>query len=662
MVSALEEADPRHIAGHQLVGRLGEGGSGVVFEAVAPDGTRVALKVLHRELADSAVLRQRLGREAEALGRVRGDRVARVLAVDVESDSPHIVMELAEGETLAAMVERGPLKGGMLTGLAQGLIEALRDVHAAGIVHRDLKPSNIIFGPGGVRIVDFGISAFEELSASTRTGALLGTPAWLSPEQATGGDVGTAADIHNLGMVLALAATGRHPYGQGRPDAMLFRIVHQEPQLDGVPSSMLPLIDACMAKDPADRPSLRDLEESLTGTVSGADGAGRTRVASATSVERGITGSRRRWRGRVVAVAAGLASVLVIGAWLGLEQVDARGPLAVTYVDRTTENPQLDEAVLEVTAPGMGEIMLRIDPGVAPERLERSGEWRLSAPITVSYRPSSGESDAYFETIDLRSIGMDALSWSRTLRIELTITDDGSSIEVSPARGLRFLAAGMDEVQLARSDEAEVRRLEEKAEQERRQEEARRQAERERELEAERQRQEQELEATRQRRIAEARALRNSCTSSTRALWDSQFAMVYFIESGYLSARNRLISGGSMTPYGYQLAIWSLDNIMVDNHNTASSTLGGAPGGNRINPAVSRVFDASGALIDSWRALSQALGVPRDYTGARYADVLPSEHAAIDRANSELSSATAALRDAVNRDAASDCARQHPDP
>ncbi len=658
----LDDADPRHIAGHELIGRLGEGGSGVVFEALARDGSRVALKVLHSELANSSVLRERLGREAEALRRVQGDRIARVLSVDVESDTPHIVMELAAGETLAAMIERGPLKGGMLSGLAEGLVEALSDVHAAGIVHRDLKPSNIIFGPGGVRIVDFGISAFEELAASTRTGTLLGTPAWLSPEQATGGEVGPAADIHNLGMVLALAATGRHPYGQGRPDAMLFRIVHQEPELDGVPTTLRPLVEACLAKDPADRPTLSALEETLTGSPSAIGRPDRTRMASSTRIASGAARAprpRRRWPAAVGAV---VAAALAVGGWFGVDRVDVRGPLAVTYLDLTSANPQLAESVLEVTAPGMNDIVIRVDPDIAPERVERSGEWRLSAPVTVRYRPSSDQSDGYLETFDLRTIGMDALSRSRPLRIELTITDEGSSIEVVPARRLRMIGLGTSEIELARPDEAEVRRLEEEAERERRAEEARRQAERERELDLERERQERELEAARQQRIADARALRNSCTSSTRSLWDAQFAMVYFIESSYFSARNSLITGGSITPYGYQLAIWSLDGIMVDNHNTARSTLSGTPGGNRINPAVSRMFDASGSLIDAWRGLSSALSVPRDYTGARYSDVLPREHGAIDRAQSELSAATSALRDAVNRDAAADCARQYPDP
>lgn len=664
MISNLREDDPRHVAGHEVIGRLGEGGSGVVYEAVAPDGSRVALKVLHRELAESSELRRRLSREAEALQRVRGDRVARVLSVDAEGETPHIVMELVEGETLASIVEREPLKGPMLSGLAEGLVEALEDIHAAGIVHRDLKPSNIVFGPGGVKVVDFGVSAFEELAASTKTGILMGTPAWLSPEQARGETVGPAADIHNLGMVLAIAASGTHPYGQGRPDAMLFRIVHQQPALDGVPSALLPLVQACLAKDPDDRPTLEALRVGLGSGSSGPDGrSGATRFATDTRI--GVTATDRRPRRRVARLAltaVALLAAITGGAWFALGEFDARGPLVVTYIDATSSNPQLGEAVLEVTSPGLAAIVIRDEPSPTQQRIERTGEWRLASPLTIHYLPSSRSSDGYLETVDLRRLGMDALSGGRTLRVVLTITDQGSSVDLHPARGLRMPSLGANEVQLARADEAAERRREEEAERTRREEEARREAEREREIRIERGRQEREMEAVRQQRVAEARALRNSCTTSTRALWDAQYGMVYFIESGYRSARGSLITGRSMTPYGYQLAIWSLDGIMVDNYNTANSTLSGAAGGSRINPAVTRVFSASGSLIDSWHALSRALNNPRDAPGARFSDVYPREHDSIDNAEGELSNAMAALRDAVNRDAAADCLRRYPEP
>jgi hypothetical protein len=658
--AALQDGDPSSVGPYEVISRLGEGGSGVVFEAAAADGARVAVKVLHRDLAASAELRERLAREAAALQRVRGDRIARVLSVEVEDDTPHIVMELVEGETLAAIVEREPLQGPMLAALAEGLVEALADIHAAGIVHRDLKPSNIIFGRSGAKVVDFGVSAFEELASSTRTGVLMGTPAWLAPEQATGQDVGPAADIHNVGMVLAFAATGVHPYGQGRADAMLFRIVHQEPQLEGVPSGLLETVRACLSKDPSARPTLGELAIRLTGsdTVSGRQ-VGATRLGAA------LGGRQRKQRSRrsrfALAGAALIVAVLGVGS-VALGRLDATGPLVLTYSDETARNPQLGEVVIELTSPGVAPLQLRVDPGDEERLLERVGEWRLSSPLTIQYRPSSRQSDAYLESIDLRGLGMNVLSRGRPVRIALTVTDAGSAIDVSPARVLGRGGGDPDEVLLARADEQEVRRLEEEAERARLAEEARQQAERERRVAAERERQERELEAARQERIAQARALRESCTSSTRALWDAQFSMVYYIDSGYRSARNSLIGGRSVTPYGYQMAIYTLDGIMVDNHNVGRSTLSGTTGGSNINPAVTRMFNASSSLIDAWRALSRALSVPRDWPGGSYSDILPREHSAIDSADRELSAATAALREAVRRDAAADCARQYPDP
>lgn len=666
----LQDADPRHVGQYEILGRLGEGGSGVVYEARSPEGDRVAVKVLHPELAESEDLRRRLAREAEALQRVRGDRIARVLSVDVDGATPHIVMELAEGETLAAIVEREPLKGPMLTGLAEGLLEALADIHGAGIIHRDLKPSNIIFGPRGVKVVDFGVSAFEELAASTRTGVLMGTPAWLAPEQATGQPVGPAADLHNVGMVLAFAATGNHPYGQGRPDAMLFRIVHQEPSLDGVPTALLRVVESCLRKDPSERPALHQLVEAVTGHASGSGGtAGATRHDPSTRLGTGVITAlgpadrRRRRRRRILGAAAAVTVLGVIGAgWFVLEEADAQGPLEIVYRDVTEDNPQLDEMVLEVSSGGSTPLVLRVAPDAAQDEIRQDSRWALSEQFTVRYRPSSGQSDAYLETFDLRTFGMDALSRGRTVRIELVIDDDGASLEVTPARGLRALIVPREEAFLARADEEEVQRLAREAERERQAEEARQQAERERELRVERERQEREIEAARQERIAEARALRASCTSSTRSLWDVQMSMVYFMESSYDSARSGLITGGAMSPYQYQLAIWTLDGIMVDNYNTANASLSGAPGGANINPATSRVFRASSSLIDAWRSLSRALSTPRPSGGERYSDVYPSEHRAIDSAQNEFFSAMSNLRDAVRRDAASDCARQYPDP
>lgn len=263
MTFPLVDDDPRHVGDITIESRIGEGASAVVYLGRLPDDGRVAVKMLHRELAGSRAVRDLLRREAAALSRVRGHHVARVIQVDAEAERPYIVTEYVPGESLAYIVERSPLPGALLASVLAGVAEALEDIHAAGIVHRDLKPSNIIFGPDGVRVVDFGISALDEFSGSTRTGVLLGTPAWLSPEQAVGHAVTPASDVFNLGLLIAFLASGRNPFGQGRPDAMLYRVVNEPPDLTDIADDLRSLAARCLAKGPEDRPTPREVRAEL---------------------------------------------------------------------------------------------------------------------------------------------------------------------------------------------------------------------------------------------------------------------------------------------------------------------------------------------------------------------------------------------------------------
>lgn len=263
MTLPLVDGDPRQVDGIAIESRIGEGASAVVYLGRMPDGDRVAVKMLRREIAGSRAVRDLLNREAAALGRVRGRRVARVIRVDAEAERPYIVTEYVPGESLAFIVGRSPLPRAILTSVLAGVAEALEDIHAAGVVHRDLKPSNIIFGPDGVRVVDFGISALDEFSGSTRTGVVLGTPAWLSPEQAVGRSVTPASDVFNLGLLIAFLATGRNPFGQGRADAMLYRVVNEPPELNALPDGLRSLAERCLAKDPETRPKARTVRLEL---------------------------------------------------------------------------------------------------------------------------------------------------------------------------------------------------------------------------------------------------------------------------------------------------------------------------------------------------------------------------------------------------------------
>ncbi len=248
-------SDPVRVGGFTLLGRLGEGTYGVVYVASHASHGRVALKVLRPALAAIPQVRARLRSEAQALQRVRGNCTAAVLAVDADGAVPFLAMELVEGMNLFQYVsEHGPLRGPLLDVLRDGLVEALASVHAANTVHRDLKPTNIMFGPGGVQVLDFGISVLLEVAAVT--GIALGTETWVSPEQAQGKELAPASDVFNLGMVLAFAATGVHPFGAGRPAALMYRVVHEQANLGGVPAGLRDLVEKCLQKNPLHRPDL----------------------------------------------------------------------------------------------------------------------------------------------------------------------------------------------------------------------------------------------------------------------------------------------------------------------------------------------------------------------------------------------------------------------
>ena len=270
----LRDNDPKKVNDWSLQGRLGSGGTGVVYKAVNGNGLVAAVKVLRPELVDSPLVRERLRREAEVLKRVKGGRTAEVFEVDADYDTPYIAMQLVEGVNLSEFVEKnGPVKGAFAWALVDALVEALRSIHAAGIVHRDLKPSNIIVGPDGVKVVDFGVSVIQDVASSTQTGAMIGTVAWLSPEQITGERATELSDVFNLGMVLAFALIGKHPYGEGRPDAVMFRVAHGEPNLEGLPQKFRNLVESCLIKDPQKRPNLETIELILS-AVSKSDSSG----------------------------------------------------------------------------------------------------------------------------------------------------------------------------------------------------------------------------------------------------------------------------------------------------------------------------------------------------------------------------------------------------
>ncbi|GAA2497310.1 hypothetical protein GCM10010276_43080 [Streptomyces longisporus] len=239
-----------------MVGVLGAGGMGTVYAAVGERGERVAVKAVHAGQAADHQFRARFRREVQVLRRVSGPCLVPLLEADPEAEIPWLATAYVPGLTLAEhTAAHGPLAGIQLHLFAAGTAGALAAVHAAGVVHRDLKPANVILAPDGPRVLDFGIAHVADGTAVTRTGMLTGTPGWLSPEYYRDGTAGPPGDVFAWGALLAFAATGRHPFGTGNAEAVAFRVLSAEPDLDGVPDDMLSLVTACLAKDPGHRPS-----------------------------------------------------------------------------------------------------------------------------------------------------------------------------------------------------------------------------------------------------------------------------------------------------------------------------------------------------------------------------------------------------------------------
>src|SRR5580693_3538151 len=228
------------------------------------DGSQVAVKVLRPELADDPEFRARFGREVASLMLVRGECTVRVVEADTNSSQPFMVTEYAAGPSLSEYIDaNGPLGADMLYGLATGLAEALTAIHAAGVVHRDLKPSNVILGQSGPKVIDFGIAQTLDATSVTKTGMMVGSAGFMAPEQVTG-RAGQAADIFAWAVTLTYAASGEMPFGTGSSDAILYRILHIEPDTSAVPELLRPMVEAALAKDPQRRPRADELLARLT--------------------------------------------------------------------------------------------------------------------------------------------------------------------------------------------------------------------------------------------------------------------------------------------------------------------------------------------------------------------------------------------------------------
>lgn len=314
---------------------------GSVYRATRGDDV-AAMKLMHPGLAADPEFRRRFRREAVISQLAHGPRVARVIDFDAEAETPWLATELLDGTALAtAVAAHGPLAPISLDGLATGMAEGLAMLHNEGILHRDVKPANVMLTSRGPVLVDFGIAAAAELTALTRSGMLMGSAGWMAPEQVAGAAAGPASDVFSWAATIAYAATGRHPFGTGAPEALLYRVTHADPDLDGITEPIRSLLVRALAKDPALRPDSAALPELWAQTQSGnllatlldeAPHAPTTALAGATTATAGFTTPmasfskqqpRRRWGGLI---ALGTVAVVVLAvAGLLAWQLATRG-------------------------------------------------------------------------------------------------------------------------------------------------------------------------------------------------------------------------------------------------------------------------------------------------------------------------------------------------
>ncbi|MEV0381514.1 serine/threonine-protein kinase [Nonomuraea sp. NPDC050643] len=249
-----------HLGPYRVIGKIGEGGMGVVHLGLDGAGREVAIKVLHPHVAADLKARDRLFREVETMRRVRSPYVAEVIDAELTGGRPYVVTRFAAGRTLeSAVLTDGPLAAAEVVTLAQGLCQALVDVHAAGVIHRDLKPSNVMLVDGRPLVIDFGIAHLVNASRLTQTGMFVGTPGYLAPEIIRDSQITQAADVHALASTVFFAATGLPPFGTGTFEAVCFNTMEGRAQLDKAPAWLRDWLTRALQVDPAARPGAREL-------------------------------------------------------------------------------------------------------------------------------------------------------------------------------------------------------------------------------------------------------------------------------------------------------------------------------------------------------------------------------------------------------------------
>jgi hypothetical protein len=387
-LAELQAGDPPQIGPYLLLGRLGAGGMGQVFLGRSPGGRLVAVKVIRAELAGDPGFRARFAREVVAARKVSGVFTAAVVDADPAAPLPWLVTSFVTGLSLAdAVGEHGALPVASVLALAAGLAEGLGAIHAAGVVHRDLKPSNVLLAADGPRVIDFGISRAVDAPQLTRTGMVIGSPAFMSPEQVEGGAVGPASDVFSLGAVLVFAATGQGPFGPGAPTALMYRVVHGTPRLDRLPGPVRPLAERCLAKDPGQRPTAAQFLAELTATHPSAADLADWLPASILAAAANV--APNRWPSSPSAPVAALAPTLTEETGSPVQPAGAAGTAAGKRRRRRWAVSVI-AAVVVIIAAGVG---LAVAPGrsTASSRLRPATRPGTPAASCQASGPANGQ-------------------------------------------------------------------------------------------------------------------------------------------------------------------------------------------------------------------------------------------------------------------------------
>src|SRR5690606_24920221 len=486
-----EQAHP--IGHYRPLALLGEGAMGQVFLCLGQDGRVAAVKRIHPSFSRDEGFRTRFTHEVEASRRVSGAYTAAVMDADAEAEAPWLASVYVAGPSLRDAIDAaGPLPVPSMRRLIAGLAVALSDVHRAGLIHRDLKPGNVLLTSDGPRVIDFGIARAAEGAEFTSTGTVVGSPAYMSPEQAEGKDLTAASDMFSLGALLVMAATGQGPFTGSTAAQTLYNVVHEPPQVDGVPPEILPVIEACLARDPDARPT----PEQLLDMVGPIDHDGPTwpmpvqqlidaqeaevrHVLALPPPEPPPPPAKRRWPA-VTGMLVALAGVIALSLVQGLAPVEGiaiepeqREPAAQALsVDRlrtidpckVLEGAQLGDSTLQPSPystnlhqcrygeGGIGGGSLTLNLGATIDRSRASGTGEKVGGLDVLKEHSSGGCTEYValpsapqQGIQLQLYGSDDNGWCDQLSTGLDIAVDKLRLD-PPVRDLPDESAALVDV------------------------------------------------------------------------------------------------------------------------------------------------------------------------------------------------------------------------